>query len=232
MSLFESICQKCFEILQSSDPGVTQPLKNGSFSCVQALVNKGQDHAFKIGVINQLNFLDILDFFKLQHIDLDIDNLDDEPILEEEKFFVIMANAIKKLGFWLVDLTHNINTLLKDQDVIKAYMAVYERVTNRALQLLDTDRARVATPLLEFFCNFVNQARSKQQMDESSVQFQQIGYLMQTLVKRYRFPNWFMEMKGYSENPDDWSDGRLDEQVNMRAVQTQVFGRICCFQPM
>lgn len=41
LQYFESLCQRCFSILQSQDANVTQPLKNGSFNCIQALVNKG-----------------------------------------------------------------------------------------------------------------------------------------------------------------------------------------------
>ena len=47
-----------------------------------------------------------------------------------------------------------------------------------------------------------------------------------------QYPDWFMEMEGHTENPDDWSDGRLDEHKNLREIQLSIFGRLCCFKPL
>ena len=41
-----------------------------------------------------------------------------------------------------------------------------------------------------------------------------------------------MEMGGHTEDPDDWSGGRLDEHKKMREDQVQLFGRLCCFKPI
>jgi hypothetical protein len=38
-----------------------------------------------------------------------------------------------------------------------------------------------------------------------------------------------MEMGGHTADPDDYSDGRLDEQKVLRESHYNVFGRICCF---
>lgn len=47
-----------------------------------------------------------------------------------------------------------------------------------------------------------------------------------------RYPNWFMEMGGHTQDTDDWSNGRLDEHRRMRDAQMQVLGRVTCFKPM
>ena len=39
-------------------------------------------------------------------------------------------------------------------------------------------------------------------------------------------------MKGHTADPDDWSDGRLDEQKHMRENQLILFQRICQYKPM
>lgn len=43
---------------------------------------------------------------------MDIDNFEDDNIINEEKFFTIMAIAINRLGNWLLELTDNVATLL------------------------------------------------------------------------------------------------------------------------
>ena len=57
-------------------------------------MNKGQDHKMKIELIHQLSFLDIIDFFKLQHTEMDIENFEDDNLMHEEKFFTVMAFAL------------------------------------------------------------------------------------------------------------------------------------------
>lgn len=64
LSYFESLVQSCISFLQQSG-GVSQSLKNGAFNCVQAVVTKGMDHLQKIQLIGQINFLEILDHFKM-----------------------------------------------------------------------------------------------------------------------------------------------------------------------
>ncbi len=39
-------------------------------------------------------------------------------------------------------------------------------------------------------------------------------------------------MKGHTSDPDDWSDGRLDEQKSMSENQIALYKRICQFKPM
>ena len=38
-------------------------------------------------------------------------------------------------------------------------------------------------------------------------------------MKRFAYPQWFMDMGGHTADPDDYSDGRLDEQKTMREYQ-------------
>jgi hypothetical protein len=38
-----------------------------------------------------------------------------------------------------------------------------------------------------------------------------VNMLAQVLIKRFSYPDWFIEMQGHTQDPDDWSDGRLDE---------------------
>jgi hypothetical protein len=53
-------------------------------------------------------------------------------------------------------------------------------------------------------------------MDEFSVVYQQIAMLAQVVIKRLKFPNWFIDMDGHTPDPEDYSDGRMDEQKTLR----------------
>lgn len=46
------------------------------------------------------------------------------------------------------------------------------------------------------------------------------------------YPSWFLDMGGHTPNPDDWSDGRLDEQKNMRENQLAYITRLTNIKPM
>lgn len=128
---FESLIQGCYSFLQQA--GVSQPLRNGAFNCVQAVVTKGMDHVQKIQLIGQINFLEILDHFQMQHTNLDIDNFEDPALLNEERFFTIMAGALQRLGTWVLELTDNVKTLLGSEEAIAQYNHISERVINRSL---------------------------------------------------------------------------------------------------
>ena len=52
------------------------------------------------------------------------------------------------------------------------------------------------------------------------------------IVKRLQYPDWFMDMDGHTESPDDWSDGRLDEHKVLRENQVAIFSRLCGFKPL
>lgn len=92
-----------------------------------------------------------------------------------------------------------------------------QRIVTRALALVDTDKARIALPLLDFFSKFLQANNSKtKELDPSSELFQLLGQLALVVVKRLQYPDWFMEMGGHTEDPDDRSDGRLDEHRALR----------------
>mmetsp|Transcript_18617 Transcript_18617/g.31842 ORF Transcript_18617/g.31842 Transcript_18617/m.31842 type:complete len:90 (-) Transcript_18617:4-273(-) len=52
------------------------------------------------------------------------------------------------------------------------------------------------------------------------------------MIKRLRYPKWFIEMAGHTPDPDDYSDGRLDEQRTLRENQLNLLGRLCSFKPI
>jgi hypothetical protein len=56
------------------------------------------DHPQKIELIQQLNFIEILDHFQMKFVEMDIEKIDEDAIKEEEEFFRIMAGSINRLG--------------------------------------------------------------------------------------------------------------------------------------
>jgi len=69
----------------------------------------------------------------MQHTTLDIDNLDDDAILGEERFFHIMSGTIMRLGIWSIELCVNADKILEIPDQVARYRMIAERITNRAL---------------------------------------------------------------------------------------------------
>ena len=39
-------------------------------------------------------------------------------------------------------------------------------------------------------------------------------------------------MGGHTADVEDYTDGRLEEQRAMREAQINLFGRLCCFEPL
>jgi hypothetical protein len=56
--------------------------------------------------------------------------------------------------------------------------------------------------------------------------------IAQITIGRFSYPQWFLEMGGHTSNPDDWSDGRLDEQKLFRESQVSLIGRIFQIKPL
>lgn len=56
--------------------------------------------------------------------------------------------------------------------------------------------------------------------------------MAQYTFKNMAYPSWFIEMGGHTPHPDDWSDGRLDEQKNMRDNQLSFIARIFNVKPL
>jgi hypothetical protein len=95
------------------------------------------------------------------------------------------------------------------------------------LELVDTDKARIALPLMDFFTQFLKSSHLKKGLDPNSESFKQIGQLSLIIVKWFHYPQWFIEMAGHTENSDDWSDGRLNEHKALREAQILIFARLC-----
>lgn len=68
-----------------------------------------------------------------------------------------MAGALNRLGSWCLEHHGNVENILgaQNQDAILAFQQIFSRTIDKALSLLDTDRPRVALPLLEFFQQFM-----------------------------------------------------------------------------
>jgi len=115
------------------------------------------DHNSKIGVIGQLAFLDVVEHFQLQNAELDIQAIDDDAFKNEEEFFRLMAGSLNRLGQWALELHDNAAQILGEQNVdqIQAYHSIVQRIINRSLALVDTDKARIALPLMDFFSKFL-----------------------------------------------------------------------------
>jgi hypothetical protein len=85
-------------------------LKNGAFNCVQAVVTKGMpDNQCKLDMIQQINFLPIIEHFQIVNKDLDIETAEDDEFKSEEEFFHLVASSINRLGIWCLDsITENV----------------------------------------------------------------------------------------------------------------------------
>jgi hypothetical protein len=67
-----------------------------------------------------------------------------------------MAGSLNRLGQWALELHGSVNVLLNNnQNLVQAYDHIFQRVINRSLQLLNTNKPRIALPLLEFFAQFM-----------------------------------------------------------------------------
>lgn len=91
---------------------------------------------------------------------------------------------------------------------------------------------RVAIPLMQFFVEFLKANQKVTELDEQSALYQQIGQLTQLVISHFKYPNWFIEMGGHTPDPDDFSDGRIDEQKTLRELHILAFGRLCCLKPI
>ena len=55
--------------------------------------------------------------------------------------------------------------------------------------------------------------------------------MTQTIITHFAYPDWFIEMGGHTADPDDYSEGRLDEQKEMRERQIVLVARLCSVVP-
>ena len=92
------------------------------------------DHAQKIELVQQLNFLEILEHFQMKHLEIDMDKIDEDEIKDEEEFFRIMAGSINRLGQWSLELHGSVNTLLNNNaSLVQAFEQIQQRVISRGL---------------------------------------------------------------------------------------------------
>ena len=63
-----------------------------------------------------------------------------------------MAGAINRLGIWTLDyeLYENFDSILGNE-IMKSYYQIFNRIFNRALALLNTNRPKIALKILDFF---------------------------------------------------------------------------------
>lgn len=57
---------------------IDQTLVTGAFKCVVAVVCKKMDHADKIQIIGQLDFLSLIESYRMTLISIEIDNVENE----------------------------------------------------------------------------------------------------------------------------------------------------------
>lgn len=87
---------------------------------------------------------------------------------------------------------------------------------NKAIQLLDTNRPRIANPLLEFFHHYMTAHAKITEIQQGDPLQDKVQNLTLVLFQRLKYPDWFLEMEGHMPEPNDYSDGRLDEQKLFR----------------
>ena len=67
-----------------------------------------------------------------------------------------MAGAINRLGQWALELHKNADQILQGQkDQVDAYKHIFACIINKGLSLIDTDKARIALPVMDFFIEFI-----------------------------------------------------------------------------
>lgn len=87
-------------------------LKN-ALKCLFAFVHKGMDYPQKVEVISGLQFLDIIESFKIKYTDRNAED-DFDKQQEEEELFEYIADIINKLGQWCFEVYGNVPKLLPD----------------------------------------------------------------------------------------------------------------------
>lgn len=71
-------------------------------------------------------------------------------------------------------------------------------------------------PVIEFFSAYMKHHSKIKDLVGDEKLLNNVSLLTQALIRRFALPDWFIEMKGHTAEPDDWSDGRLDEQKFLR----------------
>ena len=96
--------------------------------------------------------MEILEHFQLTNTTLDINQIEDRHFQNEEEFFRLMACSISRLGLWALEIYPNAEKVLGAQNtqMIESFNSIFERLVNRSLILVDTDKSRIAIPIMDF----------------------------------------------------------------------------------
>ena len=67
-----------------------------------------------------------------------------------------MAGAVNRIDIWALDEElYTANSTLSNNEFLVKYYSTFDRIFNRALSLLDTNRPKIGIKILEFFTAFV-----------------------------------------------------------------------------
>ena len=67
-----------------------------------------------------------------------------------------MSGTVNRLGIWALDEElYGANSVVNNNDFLNKYYETFDRIFNRALSLLNTNRPKIGIKILEFFTAFV-----------------------------------------------------------------------------
>ena len=67
-----------------------------------------------------------------------------------------MAGAVNRIGGWALDEElYGANSTINNNEFLVKYYLTFDRIFNRALSLLNTNRPKIGIKILEFFTAFV-----------------------------------------------------------------------------
>ena len=155
LAYFRALIQSCLGLLKTQN--VPQAIHNGAINCVQAAVSKGMDHAQKIELISQLNYLDVVAHFQaMPKPELDINTCDDAAERRVERFHQIIAGSLNRLGVWALELKgHAFELLGGNQAAVAAYEQIFSKIIELSIQRLDTSRPRIGLPIAEMLTQYL-----------------------------------------------------------------------------
>lgn len=142
------------------------------------------DHPDKLKKLSELNFLTLIEQYKMTNTTLDIDNVDDDDQKAEEEFFHIMAGCVSRLGIWCLELFGNVDKLL-GPEFQGVFDQLFSRIVDKAIQLLDTNKPRIANQLLEFSHLYMTANGKVQTLDQNDPLFTKVKGLIEVLFKHF-----------------------------------------------
>ena len=79
-----------------------------------------------------------------------------------------MAGALNRLGTWGQEMEAYALKILGNESMVTKYNEINQRIIARSLQLFDTDKPRIAIPLLEYFSNLIKSNQKMETLDQNS----------------------------------------------------------------